>query len=317
MDALGQLTGGIAHDFNNLLTVIIGSLELSEKARNLEEVRVLTSDAQEAAKMGARLTSRLLTFSRQRKLEPSVINLNEQIANMMDLLRRSIGETVTVSTSLAPRLALVRADPSEIENAVLNLAINAKDAMKKGGKLVIETENVSVGPNDEGWAHGLSPGEYVRLSVSDTGSGMPAEVVARAFEPFFTTKPTGQGTGLGLASIYGFAKQSGGNATIYSEPGRGTAVNLYLPQVAAVEGANQQPPENEKALAAGQTVLVVEGNPEVRRLTLRRLKILGYRTPEAETGPAALAIQGSQSSRGVAVGPHCRRSWIRPLRTDI
>jgi CheY-like chemotaxis protein len=147
-----------------------------------------------------------------------------------------------------------------------------------------------VGANDEGSGHGLPPGGYVRLSVSDTGSGMPPEVVARAFEPFFTTKPSGQGTGLGLASVYGFAKQSGGNATIYSEPGRGTTVNLYLPQVASVEDANQQHPKNEIALANGETVLVVEDNPEVRRLTLRRLKILGYRTLEADTGPAALAI---------------------------
>jgi PAS domain S-box-containing protein len=290
MDALGQLTGGIAHDFNNLLTVIIGNLELSGTAATPDQARELTREAHEAAEMGARLTSRLLTFSRQRKLEPAVINLNEQVANLMDLLRRSIGEMITVSTSLAPGLALVRVDPSEIENAVLNLGINARDAMKKGGKLIIETENIRVGANDEGSGHGLPPGGYVRLSVSDTGSGMPPEVVARAFEPFFTTKPSGQGTGLGLASVYGFAKQSGGNATIYSEPGRGTTVNLYLPQVASVEDANQQHPKNEIALANGETVLVVEDNPEVRRLTLRRLKILGYRTLEADTGPAALAI---------------------------
>jgi PAS domain S-box-containing protein len=256
MDALGQLTGGIAHDFNNLLTVIIGSLELSETATNFDQVRELARDAHEAAEMGARLTSRLLTFSKQRKLEPAVINLNEQIANMMDLLRRSIGETITISTSLAGDLALVKVDPSEIENAVLNLAINARDAMKKGGKLVIETENVRVSSNAE---HGLPPGDCVRLSVSDTGSGMSPDVVARAFEPFFTTKPAGQGTGLGLASIYGFVKQSGGNATIYSEPGQGTTVNLYLPCMASVKNTKEDRQKSENGLANGETVLCGRG----------------------------------------------------------
>ena len=201
MDALGQLTGGIAHDFNNLLTVIIGNHELFEQSPGSPEAAQLIRRANEAAEMGARLTNRLLSFSRQRKLEPTIVSLNEQVINLMDMLRRTLGETIAVSTTMSPKLWSVRADPSEIENAVINLCINARDAMPRGGKLIIETASVSLGAADVLENYGLSPGDYVRLSVSDTGSGMSAEVVARAFEPFFTTKPAGRGTGLGLASI--------------------------------------------------------------------------------------------------------------------
>jgi signal transduction histidine kinase/CheY-like chemotaxis protein len=289
MDALGQLTGGIAHDFNNLLTVIMGSHELFEASRDPEQARECVRNANEAAEMGARLTGRLLSFSRQRKLEPVALDLNEQILGMMDLLRRSIGETVSVSTSLARSLGTICVDPSEIENAVLNLAINARDAMPRGGRLALETEDISLSP-DDCVAYWLSPGQYVRLSISDTGSGMPPEVVARAFEPFFTTKPPGRGTGLGLASVYGFVKQSGGNAQIYSEPGRGTTVNLYLPVVAPQETVVDSGSDKEANAAAGETVLVVEDNPEVRKLSLRRLALLGYRVVEADNGPAALAL---------------------------
>jgi nitrogen-specific signal transduction histidine kinase/CheY-like chemotaxis protein len=289
MDALGQLTGGIAHDFNNLLTVIMGSHELFEASRDPEQARECIRNANEAAEMGARLTGRLLSFSRQRRLEPATLNLNEQILGMMDLLRRSIGETVSVSTSLARTLGTICADPSEIENAVLNLAINARDAMPRGGRLVIETEDISLA-SDDCVAYGLSPGRYIRLSVSDTGSGMRPEVVARAFEPFFTTKPSGRGTGLGLASVYGFVKQSGGNATIYSEPDRGTSINLYLPVVCAQQAPLDLASDKQEHVAAGETVLVVEDNPEVRKLSLRRLTLLGYRVVEADNGPAALAL---------------------------
>jgi PAS domain S-box-containing protein len=289
MDALGQLTGGIAHDFNNLLTVIMGSHELFEVTRDPEQAREHVRNANEAAEMGARLTGRLLSFSRQRKLEPVTLDLNEQILGMMDLLRRSIGETVSVSTSLARTLGAICVDPSEIENAVLNLAINARDAMPRGGRLVIETEDISLG-SDDCVAYGLSPGQYVRLSISDTGSGMPPEVVARAFEPFFTTKSAGRGTGLGLASVYGFVNQSGGNATIYSEPGRGTSVNLYLPVVSAPQAPVDLASDKQEYVAEGETVLLVEDNPEVRKLSLRRLTLLGYRVLEADNGPAALAL---------------------------
>ena len=291
MDAIGQLTGGIAHDFNNLLTIIIGSHELFEASPDAQQAREFVRRANEAAEMGARLTGRLLSFSRQRKLEPAIVNLNEQLLNMMDLLRRSIGETIAVSTSLASDLGTVRVDPSEIENAVLNLAINARDAMLKGGRLTIETQNVSLASDEDCTEFGLAAGSYVRLTVADTGNGMPPDVVARAFEPFFTTKPLGRGTGLGLASVYGFVKQSGGNATIYSEPGRGTTVNLYLPRLAAADVLSRHDVANMvPAAATGESVLVVEDNPELRQLSLHRIKLLGYRVLEADNGASALAV---------------------------
>jgi PAS domain S-box-containing protein len=289
LDALGQLTGGIAHDFNNLLTIIMGSHELSEATSDLQVARELFRRANEAAEMGARLTGRLLSFSRQRRLEAVTLSLNDQILNMMELLRRSIGETIAVSTVLGPALGTIRVDPSEIENAVINLAINARDAMPRGGRLIIETENVDLAP-DVSAAHGVVSGQYVRLSISDTGSGMPPEVVARAFEPFFTTKPPGRGTGLGLASVYGFVRQSGGNATIHSELGRGTTVHLYLPVVASQEPLVDRDQETETSPVVGETVLVVEDNPQVRKLSLSRLALLGYRAIEADDGPAALAL---------------------------
>jgi PAS domain S-box-containing protein len=290
MDALGQLTGGIAHDFNNLLTIIMGSHELFEVSADPLEAREFVRRANEAAEMGARLTGRMLSFSRQRRLEPAIVNLNDHVVNIMDLLRRSIGETIALSTSLAGDLGTIRADPSEIENAVLNLAINARDAMPKGGRLIIQTENISLADEDACAETGLGPGQYVRLSISDTGSGMPPEVVARAFEPFFTTKAPGRGTGLGLASIYGFVKQSGGNATIYSEPGRGTTVNLYLPRATRVEEISLADVAGKAPTATGETVLVVEDNPQLRALSLRRINLLGYRVLEADSGPSALVV---------------------------
>ena len=289
MDALGQLTGGIAHDFNNLLTIIIGSHELFEANPDTPKARDYIRRAGEAADMGARLTNRLLTFSRQRTLEPANINLNEQILSMMELLRRSIDETITVSTSLAVDMWAVRADPSEVENAILNLAVNARDAMPGGGTLVLETQCINL-DDSAASMYEITPGEYVRLSVSDTGSGMSPEVVARAFEPFFTTKPAGRGTGLGLASIHGFAKQSGGHAAIYSEPNRGTTVNLYLPRAAAHEAQDNIVKNSEVIRASGETVLVVGDNPQLRALSLHRLELLGYNVIEAACGPAALAV---------------------------
>lgn len=290
MDALGQLTGGIAHDFNNLLSVIIGNLELIDDSADRDTVRELTQRAFEAAKMGARLTGRLLSFSRQRKLEPAIVQLNDQISNMIEILQRSIGETVELITALEDPLWSVRADPSEIENAVLNLVINSRDAMPNGGWAKLETRNICFNEGDDPRQFGIAPGDYVRISVSDNGSGMPPEIVARAFEPFFTTKAAGRGTGLGLASIYGFAKQSGGNATIYSEQGRGTTVNIYLPRYAAA-AVSDAPPESAGTIAtgAGERILVVEDNPDLRVLTVTRLKRLGYLIEEAENAPSALA----------------------------
>jgi PAS domain S-box-containing protein len=293
MEAFGQLAGGIAHDFNNLLTVITGNQELLEMRLEDPRQRTLLKRAQEAAEMGARLTARLLTFARRRRLEPTLLDLNEQIIGMVELLRRSIGETVTLTTNLAPGLGLVTADPSEIENAVLNLAINARDAMPNGGALVIETSNVMIDDGTVGEVK-LPAGSYVRLAVSDTGTGMTQEVLQRAFEPFFTTKQPGKGTGLGLSTIYGFVQQSGGTVTAYSEVGRGTTINIYLPR-AASDSAPVEPRPDVATLpmGTGATVLVVEDNAGVREVARQRLMDLGYKVIEAETGVRAIEILGS------------------------
>lgn len=289
MDALGQLTGGIAHDFNNLLTIIMGAHELALETTLDDDARSLIDRAYQAAEMGARLTKRLLSFARQQKLEPAFIDLNEQILNMTDLLRRSLGETIAISANLGRDLWTVCVDPGEIENAVLNLAINARDAMPHGGRLIMETRNIGLEDGDSLAEYELQRGDYVCLTVSDTGTGMPPEVAARAFEPFFTTK-AGRGTGLGLASIYGFVKQSGGNVTIYSEPDRGTTVRLYLPKAAARSVRAGSDLTGSTPTATGETVLVVEDNPELRALSIDRLRRLGYQVVEADSGLAALSL---------------------------
>ena len=298
MEAIGQLTGGIAHDFNNLLTIITGNHELLDMVLEDAEQRDLLTRANNAALMGARLTNRLLTFARRRKLDPMVLDLNEQVLTMAELLRRTLGETVVFASLLAPGLWQVRADPSEIENALLNLAINARDAMPSGGKLVIETKNVRLDDGDVATEVGVQSGDYVRLSVSDTGIGMPREVLARVFEPFFTTKEPGKGTGLGLSVIYGFVKQSGGHVTAYSEVGKGTTVNLYLPRVAAeAERRTASRKVASAALEIGETILLVEDNAEVRTVTARRLRNLGYSVIEA--GNAAQAVQVLESGQEI------------------
>jgi PAS domain S-box-containing protein len=298
LEALGQLTGGIAHDFNNLLAVISGNLQLIEMRLQDEQLRRYLSEAERAAEMGARLNQRLMTFGRQRALAPIASNLNDPVTHILELIRRTIGEHITVTIALAKDLWPTLVDASEIENAILNLAINARDAMPNGGTLVIETENVVI--DKDGAREELLPGSYVRLSVSDTGSGMSPEILARAFEPFFTTKEPGKGTGLGLASVYGFVKQSGGHITLYSEVGRGTTANIYLPKLNQSERTNlaAQKQEAETPIkGSGETVLVVEDNPDVRRVTVERLKSLGYRALEAEGGVSAIAAL----DRGAAV----------------
>jgi CheY-like chemotaxis protein len=256
-----------------------------------ERARALLKRAHDAAEMGARLTSRLLTFARRRQLETASLNLNEQVMGMVELLRRTLGEHIDLTTRLEPRLWSVSADPSEIENAVLNLAINSRDAMPKGGRLIIETANVLADDDQIGVITKVPAGEYVRIAISDTGTGMTPEVLQHAFEPFFTTKAPGKGTGLGLSTIYGFVQQLGGTSTIYSEVGRGTTVNLYLPRNHAEPAPH---PEFSSApqipRADGETVLLVEDNDEVRDVTHRRLQDLGYTVVEAVNGPEALRI---------------------------
>jgi PAS domain S-box-containing protein len=292
MEAFGQLTGGIAHDFNNLLTIVLGNLERLEPALAGEEERGQLQRAADAAQMGARLTGRLLSFARRRPLAPSLLNINDLVLGIAELLKRSLGEQITLTTVLVGNLWPTKADASEVENAVLNLAINARDAMPAGGKLVIETCNASnAAPAPAVEARGgPGSGEFVRISVSDTGTGMSPEILKRAFEPFFTTKE-GRGTGLGLSMIYGFASQSGGHVTIESAPGKGTTVNLYLPREreggagTGIEAAASVP-LSENA----ETVIVVEDDPKVRELSLQRVEGLGYVAIEAENAASAIAI---------------------------
>lgn len=302
MEAIGQLTGGIAHDFNNLLTVVTGNLELMEMRLDDDYLLSLLSEAQEASELGARLTHRLLAFARRSPLEPEIVDLNTLVVGLTDLLHRTLGEPVELGSALSTGLWPVLADRSQVESAIVNLAVNARDAMPGGGRLFIETQNVVVDetaimPDMAGHAGSrdldFQPGDYVRLSIIDTGEGIPDETLDRVFEPFFTTKEVGRGTGLGLSMVYGFAKQSKGNATIYSEVGTGTTVNIYLPRhvpVGLVEtSTNDQAP---LARGSGETILVVEDDTKVRNLTVRRLSALGYLVVEAENGPDALERMG-------------------------
>jgi len=294
MEAMGQLTGGIAHDFNNLLTVIIGNLEMLEGKLTTPLQRELTTEALDAADLGARLTTRLLAFARRSHLEPESINLNSFVLGLTDMLHRTLGETVYLSSALTPNLWPVRVDPSQVESAIVNLTVNARDAMPQGGRLVIETGNAVVDEEMSGRLDGLQPGDYVRLSVSDTGTGMTTAVRERAFEPFFTTKEMGRGTGLGLSMIYGFAKQSGGAATIDSDLGSGTVVSIYLPrhrvQPTLIVDADLA---NTALAGAGQTILAVEDDERVRKLTVARLTQLGYTVLAAGSGAEAIELLAS------------------------
>ncbi|MGE7415738.1 ATP-binding protein [Methylobacterium tarhaniae] len=295
MEAVGQLTGGIAHDFNNLLTGIVGSLDLLSTRLaqgRTDVVERYINAALTSAHRAAALTHRLLAFARRQPLDPRPVDANALVASLEDLVRRTLGETVALETRLAADLWPTLCDANQLESAILNLAINARDAMPEGGRLTIESRNVELDAVFAA-AHGdVAPGAYIRLAVTDTGTGMPPEVVRRAFDPFFTTKPIGQGTGLGLSMIYGFARQSDGHAVISSEVGRGTTVALYLPRhdgpLAALESPAPGPAE-PAAAGSGETVLVVEDEPAVRSLIVDVLRDLGYRVLEAQDGPAGLA----------------------------
>jgi PAS domain S-box-containing protein len=295
MEAVGQLTGGIAHDFNNLLQGITGSIDIMQKriaGGRTEDLARWLEGARGSAERAASLTHRLLAFSRRQPLDPRPVPANPLIASMEDLLRRTLGETIEFAMVLTPDLWLTRCDPNQLESAILNLAINARDAMPDGGRLMIETSNVRLDSSVVAHHHDVKPGHYVCISVTDTGTGMDRETIARAFEPFFTTKPTGQGTGLGLSMIYGFARQSEGYALIYSEIDHGTSIKLYLPRHLGVDEAPE--PVAEVAAApgtdAGEVVLVVEDEPVVRKLIVEVLRELGYRAIEACDGPSGLAI---------------------------
>jgi nitrogen-specific signal transduction histidine kinase/ActR/RegA family two-component response regulator len=296
MEAVGQLTGGIAHDFNNLLLVITGNLELLDRQLHRDEQKVLLKEAQEAAMLGSKLTDQLLTFARRRHMDDQVIPPNDHVVGTTDMLRRTLGEHVMLSTSLARNVWAIRADPGQFQSAIVNMAVNARDAMQQGGKLVVETRNIVLDDDHADFHSVLQPGEYVQLSISDTGSGMPPEVRDRVFEPFFTTKEKGRGTGLGLAMVYGFVKQSGGHITIYSEVGHGTTFNLYFPRVDRVTAEGSAKTKRASDPEARETILVVEDDERVRRLTITRLKLIWYQVLEASDGPNALDILEKEHS---------------------
>ena len=291
MEAVGQLTGGIAHDFNNLLGIIIGNLDLVLEAKMDPKMNEMVQGALDGALRGAELVGRLLAFSRKQPLHPAIINLNDRLPHITAMLRRTLGEQIIVETRPGLELWKSYTDPSQIEEAILNLAINARDAMPRGGSLIVETTNARLDEDYAGRNVDVAPGDYVLLAVSDNGCGMSPAVIERVFEPFFTTKGVDKGTGLGLSMVYGFVKQSGGHIKIYSEPGHGTTVKIYLPRADGTEITEAQPKGTApEAARGGELILVVEDNEGMRNVTLKQLHDLGYSTLEAENAKAALTI---------------------------
>ena len=306
MAAIGQLTGGIVHDFNNMLSIVIGNLDLARR-RVVDEPRVLRllDNAVEGARRAAELTARLLAFSRQTPLQPTVIEVNRLAARMSELLQRTLGEEVRIETVSAGGLWRTRADAAQLENAIVNLCVNARDAMPGGRRLTIETGNAAL---DDAYARehpGVPAGQYVQISVGDTGTGMPPKIVARAFEPFYTTKEVGKGTSLGLSQVYGFIKQSGGHVKIYSEIDVGNAIKIYLPR--SHDGIAADPAvvaEGIRRTLAGEVIRLVEDDPRVPATNVDALRELGYGVIEAVDGEAALVIIA-------------RHTEVRMLFTDV
>ena len=294
MEAVGQLTGGIAHDFNNMLAVVIGSLDLLSRWLSGGDARAqrYLDAANDGARRAALLTQRLLAFSRQQPLQPEAIDANKLVSGMSDLLRHSIGADIRLETVLAGGLWRTHADPNQLENIVLNLAVNARDAMPEGGRLTIETQNAHLDDRYAAAHLGLAAGQYVLIAVTDTGGGMSPEVIEKAFEPFYTTKQIGKGTGLGLSQVYGFVKQTGGHVQIYSEPGRGTTIKIYLPRLVGDSAAGEKD-DSSVPLALGdkrEVILVVEDEPAVRQFSADALSELGYHVLEADGAVAALRL---------------------------
>jgi signal transduction histidine kinase len=298
LDAIGHLTGGVAHDFNNLLTIIIGNLEAAQ--RQLEnwtegaqaKLSRRLDSAMHGAQRAATLTKRLLAFSRQQPLNPALLDVNRVLNGLSDFLRRALGEDISLEIVGGGGLWTVEADAAELEAAILNLAVNARDAMPEGGKLTIEASNSYL---DEDYCRrhaDVRPGQYVQIAVTDTGSGMPRDVIERAFEPFFTTKESGQGTGLGLSQVYGFVKQSGGHVKIYSEAGEGTTVKVYLPRFFGKASVAEEPAATPSRSHSAETVLVVEDDDDVRTYVVETLAALGYRVLEAAEAESALRLLG-------------------------
>ncbi|MDU0957369.1 MULTISPECIES: PAS domain S-box protein [Bradyrhizobium] len=300
MDAIGKLTGGVAHDFNNMLAIVIGSLDIALRrlATEPEKATACIENAQEGARRAAILTARLLAFSRQQPLEPESVDANKLVGGMSEMLRRTIGEDLRVEAVLAGGLWRTYADASQLENALLNLCVNARDAMPDGGRLTIETSNTHLDEAYAGQHAEVTAGQYVLIAVTDTGTGMPPEVIERAFDPFYTTKGAGRGTGLGLSQVYGFVKQSGGHVKIYSEPGQGTTVKIYLPRFmgqassSPVRGSTEPRP----AGMVNEIILVVEDEAGVRHMSVDALRELGYTVIQAENAAQALQLLDLQPS---------------------
>jgi signal transduction histidine kinase/CheY-like chemotaxis protein len=310
MEAVGQLTGGIAHDFNNMLSIVIGSLDLARRritGGEHPQIAKCIDNAMEGAERAALLTSRLLAFSRQQPLEPKVIDPNKLVGSMSEILRRTLGENIRMETVLAGGLWRTNVDPAQLESALLNLAVNSRDAMPDGGNLTIETANCDLDDRYAAAHSEVKAGQYVMVSVSDTGTGMAPEVVERAFDPFYTTKGAGKGTGLGLSQVFGFIKQSGGHAKIYSEPGHGTTVKLYLPRDIGGEEYDRVKSAGIESLPRGSSdeiILVVEDERSVRHISVDALRELGYTVVQAGSGAEALQQLRMQPS-------------IRLLFTDV
>ncbi len=293
MEALGQLTGGIAHDFNNILAVIIGTAELAAaRVAGDPKMSAMVKQIDESAERAAELVQRLLTFARKRSLETRVLDLNETVERVTSMLERTLGEHIVLEKALSVDLWPALADPSRLEDAILNLAANARDAMPNGGRLVIETSNMNLDENYAAQNADVVAGEYVAISVTDSGTGMPPEVIEHVFEPFFTTKEVGRGTGLGLSMVYGFVKQSRGHVKIYSEVGHGTSIKLYLPKAEqqAQPAADISPAATIELSSGSQTVLVVEDDAAVRKMAVSILEDLGYQVCQASDGRSALDI---------------------------
>ncbi len=295
LDAIGQMTGGVAHDFNNLLTVVIGNLELLEMRGADDSQTSLIRDALHAAEMGADLTSRLMAFARRGNLAPVRIDLRETCENALAILKRALGSPYVVKTKFDADLSPVMVDPVQLQSALMNLVLNARDALGDNGELLISVSNIKIDDSYLAQEVDVEPGDYVRLSVSDNGAGMSLEAQKRAFEPFFTTKADSGGNGLGLATVYGFVRQSGGHVTLYSEPGMGTSIGLYFPALpvageSAERAATTKTAPWQRSPGRGETVLIVEDDPKVRRLTVERVRCLGFNVEVAESGDDAFAM---------------------------
>ncbi len=333
MEAVGQLTGGLAHDFNNLLAIIIGNLDMLREVRADDPVtNELVRDALESALRGADLTRRLLAFARRQPLKPERVEINDVISAIVHLLTRTLGENISIEMSLAPNVWPVQVDRAQFEAVIANLATNARDAMPRGGALLIDTRN---GHLDAAYAAAhsdVTPGDYVVVEVSDSGTGMPPDVLSRIFEPFFTTKEQGKGTGLGLSMVFGFMKQSGGHVTVYSELGKGTTFRLYLPRLQEKAAAQEERSEQGASPGGSETILVVEDNAGLRKIVMRQLRDAGYRVLEAADAEAAMEIidssepidllltdivmPGAMDGRDLARVAVARRPDVRTLLTS-